>query len=230
MPLNWVDLRDLCCAQSTKCSSTKPSIYADRKGGFPVHFTNVTLASFMASQSFDSVTDFEWEAFIGQYGNSDPLDPSQWIKMAMSTDTGTLTSGKTWDATKGVCSNMPSGLHFKFLVVKSGERYNPQMKIVSADVSMSTSDWKMKLPAGDRTTTQNFQLTTTVSFILKSDQSYKGYVAPNPPALFEVPEDIFYPFASRSNSASSSSSRSVNYATVVVAVALSTVALIFQSL
>ena len=182
----------------------------------------------MTSQSFASVTDFEWEAYVGQYGNSDPLDPSQWIKMAMSTDSGTLTSGKTWDSTKGMCSNMPSGLHFKFLVVKSGERYNPQMKIVSADISVSTSDWKMNLPAGNRAASQNFHLTTTVSFILKSDQSYKGYIAPNPPALFEVPEDIFYPFASRSNSASSS--RSASYAAVAIAVALSTVAIIFQSL
>jgi hypothetical protein len=182
----------------------------------------------MAAQSFAAVNDFQWEAYIGQYGNADPLDPNQWIKMALSSDTSTLTSGKSWDPLKGVCSNMPSALHFKFLVVKSGERFNPQMKIVSADIEMATSDWKMRVPAGDRSTTQNFHLTTTVSFVLKNDQSYKGYVPPNPPALFSVPEDIFYPFASRSNSAASF--KSVNFATMVIAVALSTIALICQSI
>lgn len=196
------DLKAFCCQGSTSCSSgLSPYVDGD---GIPFYF-NLSLS----------------EGYVGIYGNADPLDLSQWYSLGL---TGSITTNKAWDDSTSTCSNVISGMHYKFLVAKSGEKYNPQMKIVAASVSYSTSSWVLRLesdktsnimicnisifiialslrtPYPDNTTTQSFGLITTVSFIDEANQNPQSYVPPSPPVLFQVPSDVFYPFQQNSGS------------------------------
>jgi hypothetical protein len=51
-----------------------------------------------------------------------------------------------------------------------------------------------RVPPGDNTTTQSFQLSVVVSYIFSNEEKLKGYEPPPPPSLFKVPYDVFYPF------------------------------------
>jgi hypothetical protein len=100
-----------------------------------------------------------------------------------------------------VFSSSILGLNIQFLVSYSGERSNPQNKIVSALAEIVTSDWTFRIPTNDNTSTQSFQLSAVTSYIFTNEDNLKSYEPPAPPALFKVPYDVFYPFVV--NSASS---------------------------
>ncbi len=108
----------------------------------------------------------------------------------------------SWNDLTGTCTGFPTGLNIRFLVSHSGEKANPQNKIISAAYEYTSTPLKMRTPYSDQITQQGFSLTTTVSFVFKSKQELVGYQPPAPPLLFEVPYDAFYPF-SISNSAPS---------------------------
>lgn len=74
------------------------------------------------------------------YGDADPLDKTQWISFAYSTPK----DERYWSEKTGICYNMYSGVNIKFLVAQTGEKTNPQFKIISALAEIITSDWSSK--------------------------------------------------------------------------------------
>jgi hypothetical protein len=178
--LDRSQLEAFCCTGSNNCQTRldpSPSPYSNPLSGLP-HFFEVT------------------PGYIGIFGNADPLDINQWLELISSVPVPT----RTFDRSTGICSNMFTGLNYKFLVSKSGERINPQNKIVAAIAEVTTGDLLIRVPYGDVTTTQSFPLTVTVSFIETNSQQLKGYFPPAPPVLFQVPYDVFYPFFQSSHS------------------------------
>ena len=171
MQLTRDTLRDLCCSTSSSCTAANPSAYADNHGPY-----------FLALPSTDN--------YVGVYGNADPLDANQWIKLSKRIST----LNPTWNNITGVCSNMLTGLHYKFLVASTGEKSYPQSKIVAAEVEQLVSDLRSNIPYRDTKSTQSFPLEIIVSFIHKDASAITGYTPAAPPVLFKVPRDVFYPF------------------------------------
>jgi hypothetical protein len=76
------------------------------------------------------------QGYIGIYGDADPLDIGQWFKIGYSIPA----DERQWNDLTATCSNAFSGLNIQFLVTYSGEKSNPQNKIVSAQAQVVTSD------------------------------------------------------------------------------------------
>lgn len=104
--------------------------------------------------------------FIGYFGNADPLDPSQWFHLS-TPPTGAVWQ---WNDATSTCSSMITGtvffirfnplnyilqqcikqfwcrnltiigVNYKFLVGYTGEKSNPQSKIISATVDYTSED------------------------------------------------------------------------------------------
>lgn len=75
-------------------------------------------------------------AYVGIYGNADPLDVKQWEKLAVTLPT----PPRGYNDATGVCSNMYTSLNYQFLIAQSGEKNNPQNKIISAQAQITSSD------------------------------------------------------------------------------------------
>jgi len=201
LELTRAQLKDLCCTNSDECTPiTAGAGYADATTGIPYF-----LALPAAAQ------------YVGLYGNADPLDVKQWT--TMSTRTVTLKRG--WNDNTGICRNMMTGLHYKFLVASTGEKSFPQSKIVAAEVEQLVGDWRSNVPYNDAASTQTFPLEVIVSFIHKSSSDLAGYVPPAPPVLVQVPHDVFYPFFMSPASAQASISALSVLAPLLCALALS---------
>jgi hypothetical protein len=196
----------------TLCTATGSTTYTDASG-FPLFFNFVN-------------------GYVGSLGNADPLDKSQWIAINKLASAPT----RVYSEATGLCTGMPTGLAYKFLVATVGEKSFPQNKIISAQVEVIYSNlvfrcaahlacvspfalfrldanhcpppaMSHRLPIGDTTSTQSFPLSVTVSFINSNEEQITGYAPPAPPVLFKVPYDVFFPFY-MSNAASPSTSAS----------------------
>ena len=174
LELTRAELQDLCCEGSSDCTPSQPSAYAPNDAvGIPYFLTLPTV-----------------DQYVGLYGNADPLDIAQWTKMNVRASS----ANPNWNDNTGICKNMRSGLHYKFLVASSGEKNFPQSKIVGVEVEQIVSDWVSDIPHGDVYRKQTFSLEVISSFIYKESIEFAGYVPPAPPVLFKVPHDVFYPF------------------------------------
>lgn len=167
---------EMCCVNSDNCAPRAVvdpyySPYVD-SNGIPYFFRDPT-------------------GVIGIYGNADPLDISQWEPMdLLSLDN----ADRQWIESSSTCTNMPSEMVIEFLVASSGEKANPQNKIISTRARIRSHDVVMKIPAGDTMSTQTIPLSVTVTFVFQDAQLTTGYAPPAPPVLFEVPANIFHPF------------------------------------
>jgi len=171
--LTRAQLKDLCCTNSDECTPVSPSAYVHPTSGIPYFLALPTDTN-----------------YVGLYGNADPLDAKQWTTMGVRE--ATLKRG--WNDHTGICRNMLTGLHYKFLVASTGEKSFPQSKIVAAEVEQLVGDWRSTVPYTDTQSTQTFPLEVIVSFIHKGAADISGYVPPAPPVLVQVPHDVFYPF------------------------------------
>ena len=181
LKLNRTALRSLCCQGSTdnSCVGSHSNIFAAQTG-VPYFFSPASV--FASSVNISGV--------VGVYGNADPLDKNQWIAISQPV----LGAARVWNDITGTCLNMVSGLHFKFVVAKTGEKSNPQNKIVSAQASYSMRDWVSRVPYEDQVSLQAFSLSVTVSFVFREYSDFVGYAPPPPPRLFSLPRDVVYPF------------------------------------
>lgn len=170
--LTRAQLVDMCCAGSTSCATAHTSPYVDSTTSVPYFL--LPLVS----------------GYVGIYGNADPLDATQWEPIT----TTVISQPRQWNDATGTCQNMHAGTDYSFLVAYSGEKSNPQNKIVAATANVITSNWVWTKPYGDTNSTQTFPLTVTASFIFKDPSNLEGYSPPAPPVLFKVPYDVFYPF------------------------------------
>jgi hypothetical protein len=188
MYLNRSAFRDFCCDGKTSCSGDSPYVGSS---AIPYFLTPTT-------------------GYIGMYGNADPDDITQWLQL---TATMPAASSGSWDEQGGVCSGAVTGVNYKFYVVQTGEKANPQSKIVAAVIDYSTQDIIIRTSSKDESSVQGIPLSVTVTFINSNEQTANGYNPPPPPVLFTVPYDIFYPFGIDSaNSARSSTGSIVGFA------------------
>ncbi|KAJ1423920.1 hypothetical protein B484DRAFT_420549 [Ochromonadaceae sp. CCMP2298] len=171
--LTRAQLEELCCTGSGSCTGSYSSEYSDASTGIP-YMLNFT------------------QQYVGNYGDASPLDVGQWTQIAYSAPTDL----RAWSEATSTCSDMFSGLNIEFLVAFTGSRSNPQNKIVSSRAEIVTDDFKINIPIDDTVSTQAFPITITVSFVFRDENEIKGYVAPAPPVLFNVPYDVFAPFVS----------------------------------
>lgn len=85
------ELVNMCCQGPSGCSGTSTSSpYSDPVTGIPYFF-----------DGYNSGRDF-----IGMFGNADPLDITQWYRLAVTIPSG---SNRVWDNQLGVCKNMFTG-------------------------------------------------------------------------------------------------------------------------
>lgn len=73
---------------------------------------------------------------IGIYGNSDPSDAKQWLDLEASRPT----TSRSWNDAAGTCNGLITGINYQFLVAYTGERKNPQNKIISAAIEYTLQD------------------------------------------------------------------------------------------
>lgn len=100
----------------TLCTATGSTTYTDASG-FPLFFNFVN-------------------GYVGSLGNADPLDKSQWIAINKLASAPT----RVYSEATGLCTGMPTGLAYKFLVATVGEKSFPQNKIISAQVEVIYSN------------------------------------------------------------------------------------------
>ncbi len=130
------------------------------------------------------------ETFLGAFGNADPVDVGQWI--AVDIDTGTAT--QSWDEQTGVCNHIVSSLNWRLLYARIGADGNRQAKIVAASANYGKDRWVWLDDGSTSTTSQVFQVCSTVTFIEYGAEE-AIFHPPPPPLAFKVPWDIFYPFS-----------------------------------
>jgi hypothetical protein len=120
LQLNRVGLKSLCSSPST-------SNYVNPETLLP-YFLDFTNGS------------------IGIFGNADPLDVSQWLSIAKTTasTTDAYTGSVLWDDATSTCTGFPTGLNIRLLVAYSGEKSNPQNKIISASYEYTSLPLKMR--------------------------------------------------------------------------------------
>lgn len=69
--------------------------------------------------------------FLGIFGNADPLDRRQWVKIESPLDDpGYMVKTRTWVDTEGRCHGMPTRLRYEILWTYVGNVVKPQAKIL----------------------------------------------------------------------------------------------------
>lgn len=176
LSLTKAQLKAMCCTGLTTCSATYSSPYTG-----PTGLPRILNSSLTPSN-----------VYLGIYGNADPLDTSQWTGLTKVSNTLT----RSWSDTTGTCYNMPTGLKYEFLYTWSGEKANPQNKIVATASTVVVSDvvWRSTYENNSTVAVQSIPFQVTATFVNKANAALIGYTPPAPPVLFSVPYDIFYPF------------------------------------
>lgn len=159
----------MCCEGSENCDRTDYNSSYTSSTGVPFFF-NIK------------------DGYVGIYGNADPLDYKQWLEMKVTLPI----VPRQWNADTNTCQNMLSGLQYEFLISNTGEKRNPQSKIISVSVSVISSDWKWRSRRSDASA--KYALSITSTFVYKNAEELLGYAPPAPLALFKLPYDVFYPF------------------------------------
>jgi len=195
------ELQDMCCVANTNCASgAYASDFVRSTDGLPAFFVQ-TLQ----------------DAYVGIYGSADPLDIGQWLEVEMPD----IPSRGGWVASTSTCEGLVAGVHYEFLVSRTGEKAFPQNKIIAAQATFVTRDWAFRKGVHDSTATQTFAMTSTASFVFKDDVALKGYTPPPPPIIFRIPYDAFYPFdIGNAAPASSQSSMAAIVSTLLVTLML----------
>mmetsp|Transcript_27905 Transcript_27905/g.41133 ORF Transcript_27905/g.41133 Transcript_27905/m.41133 type:complete len:450 (+) Transcript_27905:567-1916(+) len=159
-----------------------------------------TINSDLSAKSIGSDTMYvpRWlmtdQDLIGIFGNADPLDRSQWIRIHSLLDddpANAAVRSRVWLPSEGRCDGLLTKLQFHVLWTYVGSVDNPQAKIISAQKNYdeSTSLKHVLWP----TQSQKFEFVTTVTWTFARPDD--AFVKPPPPTLlFSVPHDVFYPF------------------------------------
>lgn len=184
--LTLAQLEELCCTGNSNngdCNSNK--VYASD------YVYSTGIPQFLSN-------NHTLDGRVGIYGNADPLDPAQWLSLSSTSNSN---DDREWDAETNTCRDVFSGIKYEFLVAKTGERTFPQSKIIATKTSFITESWAWGRGSLSGSDTKKFSISSTVSYIFKSDGEISGYTPPPPPIIFNMPYDTFYPFDTR-NSAS----------------------------
>uniref|UniRef100_A0A7S1TPI6 Tectonic domain-containing protein n=1 Tax=Phaeomonas parva TaxID=124430 RepID=A0A7S1TPI6_9STRA len=141
------------------------------------------------------------DSYVGEYGNSDPLDRSAWVSVEA---TSTVTA-PVWSSTTQTCTDLVTGVHYRILWAYTGTTENRQPKIITVEkvYSTETVQW-LRPPGAPSDVEQPLFLTSTATFVEYVTSSAE-YTPPAPPIIFSVPYDVFYPFEIGSEEAPPSS-------------------------
>jgi hypothetical protein len=107
--LNRSELIKFCCEGADLCDTNSHSQYS-QTNGVPVFLQPLTGSE----TNFLKLSHFGRS--IGEYGNADPLDPSQWLPIKNSIPP---TSNRRWLDFSSTCSGMITGFLFCFFVQQS---------------------------------------------------------------------------------------------------------------
>ncbi len=127
------------------------------------------------------------DLYVGIFGNADPLDKTQWLKVNKAFQDSTA----SFQDRTLTCTGVVTAAHYRFMWTLVGSVKNPQAKIMSVQVDYESSP--MQFLDDGVAATQNFPFDVTVNWkFYKIDE--KIYSPPAPPIIFSVPYDVFYPF------------------------------------
>ena len=131
---------------------------------------------------------------VGIFGNADPWKYNQWTGLSV----GALPTTAQLDAMRGLCKGIATSLNIEFLYADVGESRNPQSEIIAVRTSYSTDTWSFlredvrDTPAPEGSYgKQKFQLKTTVTFNKFATTSRADFVAPVPPIIATIPNDLW---------------------------------------
>jgi hypothetical protein len=129
------------------------------------------------------------DSYVGIFGNADPYDVTQWLKVASLE----IEEDPAYTASSGQCENFPTHAHYKFAYTNVGNTQNPQKKIIAARVEYSSQPMKFDDKLLGTSATNDFEFGVRVSWkYVQVDETI--YSPPPPPIIFSVPYDVFYPF------------------------------------
>jgi len=166
---------------------------------------------FNVTNIFDANAVSIVDSYIGIFGNADPLDVSQWLKVEVK---AAASNAASWLERTSTCKNAITTMNYRFFWAYVGAKSNPQAKIVGARVDFSKSDIQFYLH-GVGTTRREIPVTSTATFIQRVD-SFADYSPPSPPVAISVPYDVWYPFKIDSYSSRTAAS-SIRFASVLCA-------------
>ena len=174
----------------------------DARTGCPVKLNRSqleTMCNLYPSGAIPNHLNAWWEGFltgtsedvyIGKYGNSDPLDEKEWIKVAVVMPSSALTA--TWSGVERSCRNLVTSANFEIMWANSGTEENPQPFITAARVKYGHDQWQFS--GVDNDVGKSFTFFTTVTFIEYVKEEAEPYIPQPPPVLPSLPHDLFYPF------------------------------------
>ena len=169
-------------------------------------FCTLTTSPYLSTVAVDDTTNIyvpEWlvpvygddDAYIGIFGNADPLDITQWLKISKPSF---AVPTRSFSGTDSRCAGTPTSVHYKFMWTNVGNVNNPQAKIIAAQVDLDSAGDNLVFSkdiggTGSASMKQKFQFDTTVTWVYYEKDS-AIYSPPTPPIIFSVPYDVFYPF------------------------------------
>ncbi|KAL7511296.1 hypothetical protein ACHAXN_008210 [Cyclotella atomus] len=130
--------------------------------------------------------------YLGIFGNADPLDVNQWIKIESPMNEPVFAvKSRSWLDSENKCVGMPTKLRIEILWTHVGNVENPQAKILSAKQSYYDGHiLHHKLMPNEK---QPYPFTTSVAWTYATPKS-NIVKSPPPTLIFSVPHDVFYPF------------------------------------
>lgn len=148
-------LRTLCCTGSPHCATSNSSSGGGGEESSP-YTTSDGLPLFLAQSLFrgSSLHSLLFPSLpplhlphltrrIGIYGSADPLDATQWLSLTLTSPADPV---RQWSERTSTCLNAYSGLQLRLLVAATGEKANPQHKIVAALAEVVVADWTTRSP------------------------------------------------------------------------------------
>lgn len=131
---------------------------------------------------------------VPAWASADYHNNAAWVAM----DVETIASGSS-GGSGGECTEVIVGVNYEFLTAPLGAVGNAQHRIVGVSVSYEKETVRFSCKSGVCTaasaaTTQPVELRWSATFAVLADSATEE-VYPAPPALPELPSDIFYPFS-----------------------------------
>jgi len=173
--------------------SSSPPLPAQLMGGL-LYATTTTGMAYAGST-----------AVVAGWADASYLNLADWRSCSTSdtADCGTEvaalaapTTGMTWTAATGTCSNVPVGIALDVLTAKVGTMNNPQARVARVGASWRYASWTYADPFAAASTRQNFMLASSVRFVEMDQDSAEGVTPASPPIFPSLPQDFFYPFLS----------------------------------
>ena len=112
-----------------------------------------------------------------------------------------------------------ASVHYKIIYAEMGFSENFQKYIVEVQKSAHQVDWTFNRMTDDPTETQNFEVGVSFQFVKLEQSDLEGDVAQTRESWYDVTDDIFYVFSTKSAALQSLTAASTVLAAVIVTLA-----------